>query len=251
MNKKNHNIFLVFLVAIISSIFLIYSQTYNFKLINLDDFHYLGHDYFYDGHSLEDIFASWSKFRDPYFMPLTFLSFQLDVIIYDENNLAGGSHITNVFLHGLNSLLVFYLLYVMTADKWKSFFVAILFAVHPQHVEAVAWVAERKELLAALFGLLALYFYAEHTKENKFFNNRKRFHGLRYYLLAILFFIFSLLSKPMWITFPCLLLLLDWWPMERFKYQSTTSLILEKTPFFFNFYYVFCCSLYFRTESFS
>ena len=230
MNKKDHYIFAVFVLAIISCVFLIYGQTYHFQFINLDDLRYVNFKYLQDGHSLEDIIYSWNNFRSPYFMPLTYFSIQLDLIIYGMN--PGGFHATNTFLHSLNSLLVFYLLYVMTSDKWKSFFVAILFAVHPQHVEAVAWVAERKELLAALFGLLALYFYIEYIKENKFFNNRECPNAVRYYLLAILFFIFSLLSKPMWITLPCLLLLLDWWPMERFKYQSITSLIKEKGPFF-------------------
>ena len=230
MNKKNHHTFIVFIVAIISSVFLIYRQTYNFQFLNVDDLVYLGYDYLHDGFSLQDITYSWNNFKNPYFMPLTYFSFQLDLIIYGMN--PGGFHITNAFLHSLNSLLVFYLLYVMTSDKWKSFFVAILFAVHPQHVEAVAWVAERKELLAALFGLSALYFYAKYTKESKFFNNKECPNALRYYLLAILFFIFSLLSKPMWITLPCLLILLDWWPMERFKHKSITSLIREKAPFF-------------------
>ena len=230
MNKKNHHIFIVFLIAIISSVLFIYKQTYYFQFLNLDDLIYLGYNYLHDGHSFEAIIYPWNNFRDPYFMPLTFLSFQLDIIIYGMD--PRGFHSTNIFLHALNSILVFYLLYVMTADKWKSFFVGILFAVHPQHVEAVAWVAERKELLAALFGLLALYFYAEYIKEKKFFNNGERSNGLRYYLLAILFFIFSLLSKPMWITLPCLLFLLDWWPMERLKYQSIASLAREKIPFF-------------------
>ena len=169
MNKRDHYTFIVFLVAIICSVFFIYRQTYHFQFLNLDDLIYIGYDYMHDGLSLEDITYSWNNFRNPYFMPLTYLSFQLDVIIYGIN--PGGFHITNAFLHGFNSLLVFYLLYVMTTDKWKSFFVAILFSVHPQHVEAVAWVAERKELLAALFGLLSLYFYTEYTRESKFFTS--------------------------------------------------------------------------------
>ena len=167
MNKKNHHIFIVFLITIISSIFFIYGQTYHFQFINVDDLLYISYEYFYDELSLEDIIYTWNNFRNPYFMPLTYFSFQLDAIIYGID--PRGFHLTNVFLHALNSLLVFYLLYLMTADKWKSFFVGILFAVHPQHVEAVAWVAERKELLAALFGLLALYFYTKYTKEKKIF----------------------------------------------------------------------------------
>tara|TARA_B100001250_G_scaffold164425_1_gene141412 strand:+ start:2874 stop:4709 length:1836 start_codon:yes stop_codon:yes gene_type:complete len=228
--NKNRITFIVFVVLIISSIFFIYGQTSYFQFINLDDLLYVGYDYFYDELSLDDIIYTWNNFRTPYFMPLTYLSLQLDIIIHGIH--AGGFHLTNTLLHSLNSLLVFYLLYVMTANKWNSFFVAILFAVHPQHVEAVAWVAERKELLAALFGLLSLYFYTEYVKEKKLFNNRNDSNALRYYLLTILFFIFSLLSKPMWITLPCLLLLLDCWPMERFKYQSITSLIKEKGVFF-------------------
>tara|TARA_B100000586_G_scaffold6542_1_gene4514 strand:+ start:2460 stop:4334 length:1875 start_codon:yes stop_codon:yes gene_type:complete len=235
MNKNKSFIFTILIAIIIISTFLIYGQVYYFKFINLDDLMYVemadSNIKYYDRTTLEDISSSWKKFRHPYYMPFTHLSYKLDAFLYGVDN-PGGFHVTNMFLHSLNSLLVFYLLYVLTADKWKSFFVAILFTVHPQHVEAVAWIAERKEVLAAFFGLMALSFYIKYTKEDRNLATREYSNKTRYYLLAILFFIFSLLSKPMWITLPCLLLLLDWWPMERFKRRSITYVLKEKIPFF-------------------
>ena len=161
INKNESFIFTMLVVTIIVSSFFIYGQVYNFGFMNLDDRVYVADANFHDGLSLEEIVSSWNSFRNPYYMPFTHLSFLFDIFLYGDN--AGGFHITNMFLHILNSLLVFYLLYIMTAEKWKSFFVAILFTVHPQHVEAVAWISERKELLAAFFGLLALSFYIKYV----------------------------------------------------------------------------------------
>ena len=178
-------------------------------------------------------------------MPLTRLSFLMDSSIYGIN--PKGFHITNLLLHSLNSVLVFYFLYVMTEEKWKSFLVAILFAIHPQHVEAVVWISERKEVLAAFFGLLALSSYIKYIKENITLSSKEYFTGSYYYLLSILFFIFSLLSKPIWITFPCLVLLLDFWPLERYKYRPIIDLIIEKIPFFFVSFLFFV--VYFATTN--
>ena len=230
INKNESFIFTMLIVTIIISSFFIYGQVYYFGFMNLDDLIYVGDVNFYDGLTLQEIFSSWKNFRNPYYMPFTYFSFIFDVFLYGDN--PGGFHITNMFLHTLNSLLVFYLLYIMTADKWKSFFVAILFTIHPQHVEAVAWVSERKELLAAFFGLLALSFYIKYVNKDRNLSNKGYSNKNRYYLLAILFFIFSLLSKPMWITLPFLLLLLDWWPTERFQHKSITYVLKEKIPFF-------------------
>ena len=195
INKNESFIFTMLVVTIIVSSFFIYGQVYNFGFLNLDDLIYTSNADFYDGLSLEEIVSSWNSFRNPYYMPFTHLSFLFDIFLYGDN--AGGFHITNMFLHILNSLLVFYLLYIMTAEKWKSFFVAILFTVHPQHVEAVAWISERKELLAAFFGLLALSFYIKYVNKDRNLSNKGCSNKNRCYLLAILFFILSLMSKPM------------------------------------------------------
>lgn len=119
----------------------------------------------------------------------------------------------------------------MTGALWRSLIVAGLFALHPLRVESVVWVSERKDVLSAFFGLLALGAYARFAEESKIHDGRpKRFYGL-----TLLFFVFGLMSKSMLVTFPFVLLLLDFWPLQRFKVQSSgfevKRLLMEKMPF--------------------
>ncbi len=135
--------------------------------------------------------------------PLTWLSHMLDVQLF---GLAPGAHhLVNVALHAADAALRFLVLNRMAGARGRSAFVAVLFAVHPLHVESVAWGAERKDVLSTFFGLLALGAYARYVERP----------GLRRYALVALCFAASLLSKPMWVTFPFLLLLLDAWPLRR------------------------------------
>lgn len=165
--------------------------------------------------------------------PLTWLSHMLDCEIYGLN--PRGHHLTNVVLHVLNTILLFGLLKRTTGELWPSAWVAALFAWHPLHVESVAWVAERKDLLSTLFFMFTLGAYASYTAKAQARNPRS---GL-YYGLALLFFAMGLMSKPMLVTLPFVLLLLDYWPLGRFepKAQQATRrrngwLFLEKIPFF-------------------
>ncbi len=135
--------------------------------------------------------------------PLTWLSHMLDVELFGLN--AGAHHAVNVLFHGANSVLVFLVFLRMTGATWRSAFVAALFTVHPTHVESVAWVAERKDLLSTLLGLLAMLVYVGWTRRS----------GVGRYLGVVALFAASLLSKPMWVTLPFLLLLLDVWPLQR------------------------------------
>lgn len=135
--------------------------------------------------------------------PLTWLSHMLDWEIYGAN--AGGHHFTNLLFHICNTLLVFLLLNRLTGTLWRSALVAALFALHPLHVESVAWVSERKDVLSTFFGLLAIWAYARFTEKPL----------LSRYLLIVLLFALSLMSKPMLVTLPFLLLLLDFWPLKR------------------------------------
>lgn len=155
--------------------------------------------------------------------PLTWLSHMADVSLFGMN--PAGHHATNLMLHVLNTLLLFLLLRSMTGSLWRSAFVAALFAVHPAHVESVAWVAERKDLLCAAFWLSATWAYVSWV--------RRRGEGR--YLLVLLLFAAGLLSKPMIVTLPFTLLLLDVWPLERLR-EGTPGvfrrLILEKAPLF-------------------
>ncbi len=137
--------------------------------------------------------------------PLTWLSHILDVQLYGLN--PGQHHLTNVLLHILNTLLLFFLLRRMTRALWPSCFVAALFALHPLHVESVAWVAERKDVLSTFFWILTLHYYVRYVERP----------GRTAYLTTILLFIMGLMSKPMVVTLPFVLLLLDYWPLRRFS----------------------------------
>ncbi len=155
--------------------------------------------------------------------PLMWLSLMLDSSIYGLN--PAGFHATNLFLHIGNTLLLFGLLNrFSSASGWKSFVVALLFAIHPLHVESVAWIAERKDVLFTAFGLLALHAYVSYARGSR-----------RAYWFTILFLILSLMSKSMLVTFPFLLLVLDYWPLCRVSQTPTRSwrqLVLEKWVMF-------------------
>ena len=192
--------------------------------------------------------------------PLTMLSHMLDCHLFGLE--PWGHHLSSLLVHALTSVLVFVWLQQMTGAAWRSLFVAALFAVHPLHVESVAWVAERKDLLSGFFGVLTLWAYARYVKgevrsprsevrrtgedASRITHHASRFtfHVSRYYLLALCFFVLGLMSKPMLVTWPFVLLLLDYWPLRRFglqadfgppstrKWQIVNHLLLEKVPFF-------------------
>jgi Flp pilus assembly protein TadD len=158
--------------------------------------------------------------------PLTMLSHILDCQLYGLK--PAGHHLTSVLLHALNGALVFILLRQMTGAPWRSLCVAVLFAVHPLRVESVAWVAERKDVLSACFGLLALICYARYAGQAKIQNLKSRIS----YGLALLFFGLGLMSKAMLVTWPFVMLLLDYWPLGRFQSGRIWPLLREKMPFF-------------------
>ena len=133
----------------------------------------------------------------------------LDCQIYGMN--PGQHHLTNVLFHILNTLLLFLVFKRMTGDLWQSGFVAALFALHPLHVESVAWVAERKDVLSTFFLMLTMWSYTRYVEHSEF--NK--------YLLVILFFIIGLMAKPMLVTLPFVLLLFDYWPLKRFQLGSS------------------------------
>jgi len=167
--------------------------------------------------------------------PLTWLSLMLDVSLFGRT--AAGPHFTNLVFHAINVVLLFWLLRRLTGAVWRSALVAALFGWHPVHVESVAWVSERKDVLSTAFGLLALWFYAGYARarENPAPARPGRPSGGRgtlCYWSAWLCFALGLLSKPMLVTWPFVLLLLDYWPLTRFKPGRTWPLFREKIPFF-------------------
>jgi tetratricopeptide (TPR) repeat protein len=164
---------------------------------------------------------AWTSTYAANWHPLTWLSHLLDSTIYGLT--PGGPHFTNVVLHALNALLLFLVLSRATRSPWPSWAVAALFAWHPLRVESVAWISERKDLLCGLFWTLTLWAYVRYTEEFKVQGSRfKVFHGL-----SLAFFALGLMSKPMMVTLPFVLLLLDYWPLQQ---QLSLK---DKWPFFY------------------
>lgn len=205
----------------------IFGQTLAHDFVNFDD-----HVYVYEnplvirGLSTEGIVDAFTHAHARNWHPLTTLSHILDCQLYGLK--AGGHHLTNVILHTISVLLLFLVLKQMTAAFWQSAFVAVLFTVHPLHVESVAWIAERKDVLSAVFFILTLAAYARYARSPS---------ALRYLLVALLF-TFGLMSKPMLVTLPFVLLLLDYWPLGRIGGHKSEvrsrlpRLITEKIPLF-------------------
>ena len=167
--------------------------------------------------------------------PLTWLSHMLDCQVFGSK--LWGHHLTNVLLHGLNVVLVFLLFNRSTGSFWRSLMLAAVFGLHPLRVESVAWLSERKDVLSGCFGLATLLAYvnyclkstAEPGNQTVTPTSRPIFR----YMLALVLFSLSLLSKPMMVTLPCVLLLLDYWPLRRNSRVTWWHLALEKIPFLF------------------
>ena len=169
--------------------------------------------------------------------PLTWLSHMLDTQSFGKG--AAGPHAVNLALHAANAALLFLLFQRMTGALWRSAFVAALFAWHPLHVESVVWIAERKDLLSTLFGMLALLAYARYAEKGDLPSPKPASGPGLYYVLALVLFAFALMSKPMLVTLPFVMLLLDFWPLGRWhrpgpsaRFRIPGVLVWEKVPFF-------------------
>jgi tetratricopeptide (TPR) repeat protein len=160
--------------------------------------------------------------------PLTWISHMADCQFFGLH--PWGHHLTSVLLHAINAVLLFVVLRRMTGAIWRSLFVAALFGLHPLHVESVAWIAERKDVLSTTFWMLILWAYARRSELTR----ASQPGALGYYGLALAFFALGLMCKPMLVTLPCVLLLLDFWPLERWKGSSASArwfILAEKVPF--------------------
>jgi Tfp pilus assembly protein PilF len=181
--------------------------------INLDDGEYVYENaYVQSGlnwNSIGQAFSSELAEKVSNWFPVTWLSLMLDYQIFGLN--PHGYHLINLLFHVLNTILLFLIFHRMTKELWPSAFVAALFAIHPLHVESVAWVTERKDVLSTFFFMLtmgAYSYYVEHP-------------GFKRYFFVLLFFILGLMAKPMLVTLPFVLLLLDYWPLQRFQEIKT------------------------------
>ncbi|MGA9496902.1 MAG: tetratricopeptide repeat protein [Terriglobales bacterium] len=204
---------------------LLYGSVRHHEFLDFDDSQYVTKNiHVSTGLKLGNVVWAFTTFYAANWHPLTWLSHMTDCQLFGLNS--GSQHVVNVALHAANVLLLFLLLQRGTGAVWRSFFVAALFAVHPLNVETVAWVAERKSLLSTLFSLLTIAAYGLYASQP----------GWKKYLLVLVSFSLALMSKPMAVSLPLVLLLLDYWPLRRYEdlpFRSKWArLSLEKLPLF-------------------
>jgi tetratricopeptide (TPR) repeat protein len=208
-------------VVLVLMVLAVFGQTARFGFLNSDDNLYVVENaHVTGGLSLKGLAWVFTHADCFLYHPLTMLSLMADYQLYGLH--AGGYHLTNVLLHAASALLLFLVLRQMTGALWRSAFVAALFAIHPLRVESVAWVAERKDVLSGFFFMLTLQAYVQYVHKP---NSPAR------YLMVAAAFLLALLSKPTVVTLPFVLLLLDYWPLNRFERPGKLSrLLLEKIP---------------------
>ncbi len=216
---------------------LVFGQTVTHEFVNYDDPDYVYKNaYVKRGLSVEGVVWAFTHRYAWNWHPLTWMSHMLDCQAYGL--WAGGHHLTSVLIHAATAVGLFLLLTRMTGRLWRSATVAALFAIHPLRVESVAWVAERKDVLSGLLFLLTLGAYAVYCRRdmdrrvpiNSLPVSGWSISRLLLYLLLVVLFALGLMAKPMLVTLPCVLLLLDYWPLGRFVSTRAWKLILEKLP---------------------
>lgn len=235
--------FICLLVAL-ATLF-VYFPVRNYGFVDYDDSGYFfGNPRVLTGLTWSNIHWAFTSGQYANWHPLTWISLMLDASLFGTG--PAGPHLTNVLLHTANSVLLFLLFLRMTNAVWRSAALAMIFAIHPLHVESVAWIAERKDVLSAFFGLLALLCYARYVELARggagatpsqraadsqpvagYWHSPWTFYGL-----SLFFFACGLMSKPMLVTLPCVLLLLDFWPLQRMNRSMIQRIAIEKIPFF-------------------
>lgn len=223
VSKQTRILLLSLLAVIVAGTYL---QATGHGFINYDDPLYVTeNNHVSAGLTLKGVMWAFTTFHAANWHPITWLSHMVDAQLFGLN--PAGHHLTNVFLHVSNTLLLFFLFEGSTGSLWKSLVLASLFGLHPLHVESVAWVAERKDVLSTVFWLLTMLAYGRYAS-----CQRKTS-----YMLALVFFALGLMAKPMLVTLPFVLLLWDLWPLQRYspvkgEGKPPLLLLLEKVPFF-------------------
>jgi len=235
--KENQKKSIVVILILAAFILVLYWPVQHYEFISYDDQLYIYDNFrIQNGISLESIRKTFYDFHTGHWHPLTMMSHMLDWQMFGLR--AGGHHWSNVIFHLLNSVMLFVLLRSMTGAVWRSAFVAALFAVHPMNVESVAWIAERKNVLSTFFWILTMLLYVAYVRNP----------GWKRYVWVCVSFVLGLLSKPMLVTLPFVLLLMDYWPLNRTFFnpameaqspfagwagkRKTSFLIAEKIPLF-------------------
>jgi tetratricopeptide (TPR) repeat protein len=206
--------------------FFAFSPALRCGFVNFDDPTYVTqNEHVLAGMSVDGVRWAFTTCSEANWHPLTWLSLQLDGSLWKQSEGgpdAVGFHLTNILVHSANAALLFLALRTLSGCFWRSMAVSLLFAVHPLRVESVAWVAERKDVLCAFFGLLALWAYGWYVQAP----------SIRRYILVLVPFGLSLMAKSMMVTLPCLFLVLDGWPLARWPGRSAWQLVREKLPLF-------------------
>jgi len=213
-------------VFLVSVVWVVFGQTLGYGFVNFDDNHYVYENpQVIRGLNLKGIEWAFTHSVAANWHPLTVMSHMLDCRLYGLH--AGGHHLTNLLLQAATTILLFLVLREMTGTLWRSAFVAAVFAIHPLRVESVAWVSERKDVLSGLFFMLTLGAYVRYVRNPQ---------SLGRYLAVLFLFALGLMCKPMLVTVPFILLLLDYWPLKRFgtppanHVSMARKLIIEKIP---------------------
>jgi protein O-mannosyl-transferase len=248
VNQNNQEKFrLLWIIAVLAfGTAALYSPIASHPFIVFDDEQYISaNNHVATGLSATNAVWAFTTGEQANWHPLTWLSHQLDCSLFGLN--AGAHHFISLLFHVANTLLLFVFLRNVTGSLWRSAFVAALFAWHPLHVESVAWAAERKDVLSTFFWLLTLMAYGKYGQtvkadpisgqQNTFSRPLITPRAAGFYLLTLAFFACGLMSKPMVVTLPFVLLLLDFWPLQRiyglrFTIYDFRTLLLEKIPFF-------------------
>ena len=207
--------------AIVALTWAVFGQTIRHQFVNYDDPNYVTNNaHVVAGLSWYGVIWAFTHVHSQNWHPLTTISHMLDCQLFGLN--PGAHHLVNVLWHSIAAVLLFLALAQMTNTLWPSAFVAALFAIHPLRVESVAWIAERKDVLSGFFFTFTLLAYFYWTKKRT----------LARYVTMSLLFAFGLMSKPMLVTLPVVLLLLDYWPLNRFEKSTFVKLLIEKVPLF-------------------
>jgi tetratricopeptide (TPR) repeat protein len=215
---------IVICAALAVLVWVAFGQAVHYRFVNFDDDVYVyKNEHVSSGVTKAGAQWAFTHVHSSNWHPITWLSHMLDCQFYGLN--PAGHHFTNILLHAMACVLLFLLLRRMTGFLWRSAFVAAVFAIHPLRVESVAWIAERKDVLSGLFFVLTIAAYAWYAR---------RKWSLRRYSVVILIFSLALMSKPMVVTLPFVLLLLDFWPLNRFQASASHPFnwrcILDKIP---------------------